>query len=647
MRERRMGRPALGRRFFGVPWLWAVAHSAVAFSVYYSLGVVADNALALTPVVFAVAGLIYVVTTMTYVEGGAMFGERGGSNTLARYAFNELVSFVAGWAILIDYVIVIALAAITVPHYLGPISSEFTDGSGEAIVAVAVVLAVAGINIIGYTGSRRQGLLVAMTAADLLLQVLLVVVGAIVVWDPSALTDSLDAFGAPSIENLATALVISMVAVAGIEASSDLAPDLAWRRADLRHVLRAGTLVVPFIYVGMSFVALMALPVVAGPDGPTTALATTFEDAPVLGVTTAFEPAILADIFKWAVVAIAPLILFFAANVTMLGLSRHVYVLATNRQIPSWLGKLGGRRSTPHVAILIAAAFAVGLVLPGDIELLAAVFAFGATLAISIAHASLIRLRFREPERDRPYEVPLSIRVRGGSVPIPAVIGIALTGAGFVSIFVIQSAALWVGGGWMVFGLVSYFVYRRVVQGLPMTERVTVPEQALLKHRPDVELDSVLVPVLGTSKLDDDIVQTACRLAESNPLEGQSNPRLELLYVIDLPLTVPLEGPIPADRIGAAERALSRAREIADEYPGVEADSGYVLARDVGAAIVERAREHDVEAIIVGGEPPTLVRGGAILGGVRGAKPAEIGPVSEYVLKHAPCRVLLTAPPGE
>jgi len=647
MRERRMGRPALGRRFFGVPWLWAVAHSAVAFSVYYSLGVVADNALALTPVVFAVAGLIYVVTTMTYVEGGAMFGERGGSNTLARYAFNELVSFVAGWAILIDYVIVIALAAITVPHYLGPISSEFTDGSGEAIVAVAVVLVVAAINIIGYTGSRRQGLLVAMTAADLLLQVLLVVVGAIVVWDPSALTDSLDAFGAPSIENLATALVISMVAVAGIEASSDLAPDLAWRRADLRHVLRAGTLVVPFIYVGMSFVALMALPVVAGPDGPTTALATTFEDAPVLGVTTAFEPAILADIFRWAVVAIAPLILFFAANVTMLGLSRHVYVLATNRQIPSWLGKLGGRRSTPHVAILIAAAFAVGLVLPGDIELLAAVFAFGATLAISIAHASLIRLRFREPERDRPYEVPLSIRVRGGSVPIPAVIGIALTGAGFVSIFVIQSAALWVGGGWMVFGLVSYFVYRRVVQGLPMTERVTVPEQALLKHRPDVELDSVLVPVLGTSKLDDDIVQTACRLAESNPLEGQSNPRLELLYVIDLPLTVPLEGPIPADRIGAAERALSRAREIADEYPGVEADSGYVLARDVGAAIVERAREHDVEAIIVGGEPPTLVRGGAILGGVRGAKPAEIGPVSEYVLKHAPCRVLLTAPPGE
>ena len=168
----------------------------------------------------------------------------------------------------------------------------------------------------------------------------------------------------------------------------------------------------------------MALPVVNGPNGPETALASTFEDAPVLGVTSAFEPAWLSDVFKWAVVAIAPIVLLFAANVTMLGLSRHVYVLATNRQIPSWLGKLGGRRSTPHIAILIASAFAIGLVLPGDVELLAGVFAFGATLAISIAHLSLIRLRFTDPDRDRPYSVPFDVRIRGTAVPLPALFGL-------------------------------------------------------------------------------------------------------------------------------------------------------------------------------------------------------------------------------
>jgi APA family basic amino acid/polyamine antiporter len=352
----------------------------------------------------------------------------------------------------------------------------------------------------------------------------------------------------------------------------------------------------------------------------------------------------VSDLMQAAVVLIVPAALFWAANTAMLGLSRHIYVLATNRQIPSWLGKLGGARSTPHVAIVIAALFAIGLVLPGDIELLAGVFAFGATLAISIAHLSLIRLRFTDPERERPYSVPFGVRIRGTTVPLPSILGLVLTGAGFVSIVVLHGAALWVGGAWMIFGLVSYFVYRRLIQGLPLTTRVSVPEQALLKHPPDVELESVLVPILGSGKLEDDIVQTACRLAESNPLPGQKNPRLELLYVIDLPLTVPLEGPIPHDKVVAADRALSRACEIIEEYPGVEADSDYVLARNVGEAIVQRAREHEVEAIIVGGEPPTAIRGGAVLGGVRGSKPAEIGPVSEYVLRHATCRVLLTAP---
>lgn len=644
MSDRRVGRPPLGRRFLGVPWLWAVAHSAIAFSVYYALGVVAKNGLAMTPVIFAIAGLVYVLTTMTYVEGGAMFNERGGSNTLARHAFNELWSFIAGWAILIDYVIIIALAAVTIPHYLGPISADLAEGPGEVLIAVGAIGLVAAVNIIGYTGNRRQGVLVALTAADLLLQFLLIVVGLIVVWDPSALTAQLDLFTSPSLRDLAYALVISMVALAGIEAASDLAPDLAWRKEDLRNVLRAGSVVVPLVYVGMALIALMALPVVAGPDGPQTALSTAYEDAPVLGITTAFQPAWLGDVAKWAVVAIAPLILLFAANATMLGLSRHVYVLATNRQIPSWLGKLGKRRSTPYVAILIAMAMAMGLVLPGDVELLAGVFAFGAMLAITIAHVSLIRLRFTDPDRDRPYAVPFSVRVRGTPVPLPAVGGLALSGLGLASIVLLHGGALVVGGGWMLFGLVAYVVYRRVIEGIPLTERVTVPEQALRKEVPHVELESVLVPVFGEG-LDDQIVSTAGRLAESNPLPGQSRPRLELLYVIDLPLTLPLDAPPPPAKVAAAERALARAGEIADEYAVVESVGSWTTARSIGEAIVEQARVRRVEAIVMGAEPPTRIRGGAVLGGVRGAKPAEVGPTTEYVLRNAPCRVLLTAPP--
>ncbi len=400
----------------------------------------------------------------------------------------------------------------------------------------------------------------------------------------------------------------------------------------------------PFVYVGMALVAMMAVPVVAGPDGPETALATTYIDAPVLGVTAAFEPAWLSDVATWAVALVAPLILLFAANATMLGLSRHTYVLATNRQIPSWLGKLGKRRTTPHVAIVLAGLIAIGLVIPGDVELLAGVFAFGALLAISIAHLSLIRLRFTDPERERPYSVPFPIWIRGTPVPLPAVIGLLLTSLGLLSLVLLHGGALYAGGGWMLFGLVAYVIYRRVFEGYSLTDRVTVPEQALRKELPDVELASVLVPVFGQG-LDDEIVATAGRLADSDPRPGESRPRLELFYVIDLPLTVPLDGPPPPDRLAEAERVLARAAEVADEYASVEVDSGYVTARGAGDAIVERAREHEVEAIVMGAEPPTRIRGGAVLGGVRGAKPAEIGPTTQYVLRHAPCRVLLTAPP--
>ena len=120
------------KRLLGVPFLFAVAVSAVGFSIYFSIGVVADRGLGLTPLIFLVAGLLFALTTMTYVEGGAMFRERGGSSTFARHAFNELISFIAGWAILIDYVIVIAAAAITVPHYLTPISDDLRPAAGRS-----------------------------------------------------------------------------------------------------------------------------------------------------------------------------------------------------------------------------------------------------------------------------------------------------------------------------------------------------------------------------------------------------------------------------------------------------------------------------------------------------------------------------------
>jgi basic amino acid/polyamine antiporter, APA family len=636
----------LTRRLLGVPWLFAVAYSAVGFSLYFAIGVVADRGLGLTPLIFLAAGVLFVLTTLTYTEGSVMFLERGGSTTMARYAFNELVSFIAGWAILIDYVIVIALAAITVPHYLGPISASLTDSGGEVITAGAVIVVVAALNMLGVTGRQRQRLLVVLALADLALQLAVIGVGVAVAFDPDLLTAELDPFTSPSLEDMVYAAVIATVAFAGIEAASDLAPDLEFEPADLKRVLAAGAVLVPLIYAAMAAVALMAVPVVATPEGPQTELAGRFIDDPVLGVVQSYEPRWLADVMQWAVVAVAPLVLIWAASVSMLGLSRHVYVLATNRQIPSWLGKLGRRHSAPYVAITIAAVLAFVLVLPGDVELLAGVYAFGALLAISIAHLAVIRLRVTDPDRERPYRIPFDVPVRGHRLPLPAIVAAAITVAAWASVVAFHNDALWVGGGWMLFGLVAYVIYRRVVEGTSLTRRVTVPAQALTKMAPDVEYANILVPVFGT-KLDDDIVGTAGRLAaaaEPDSADGMGS-RLDVIYVMALPLTVPLTAPAPDDRLAEAEATLRRAKEVGEEYESVDVATEIVPARSVGAGIVEAARSHDVEVIVMGAEPPSRMRGGAILGGIGAARPPEIGEVTEYVLSKAPCRVLLTAPP--
>jgi APA family basic amino acid/polyamine antiporter len=633
-------------RGLGVPGLFLAAYSAIGFSIYFALGVVADRGLGLTPLIFLASGLLFVLTTLTYVEGGAMLRERGGSSSFARHAFNELIAFVAGWAILIDYLIVAALAAISVPHYLEPISADLADPGWEIGIAAAVIAAACLINVFNVTGRGRERWLAVLAFADIVLLLAVIVVGTLTVFHPDRLTAQLDLFTTPSFRDIVYAAVVAMLAYAGIEAASDLAPDIDVHPRDLKRIVSVGALAVPLIYAGMAAIALMAVPVVAGPSGPETALGHRFVEAPILGVVSAYHPIWVSHAMRWLVALVAAPVLFFAVTTAMLGVSRHIYTLAINRQIPSWLGKLNSRHATPHVAIAISGAIAIGLVVPTNVKLLAGIYAFGATLAITIAHLSIVRLRVSEPDRPRPYRVPVNVRWGNASLPLPAIFAALVSALAFLSVLAYHQTARWVGGGWMVFGLLFYVVYRKLVEGTSLTKRVSVSERALTKQVPEVAFRSILVPVFGT-KLDDDIVSTAGRLAAAEQEEagGEEEARLDLVYVIEVPLTLPLDAELPPEREEEARRALQRASDVGEEYEDVKVVAEVVRARGIGPGIVDAARRSGAEAIVIGGEPPSKIRGGARLGGIGAAKPAEVGAATEYVLKKAPCRVLLTAPP--
>jgi APA family basic amino acid/polyamine antiporter len=631
------------RRALGAPIIFSILYTSVASAIYFSLGVVADRALGLTPVVYLVGGLFFVLTTMTYVEGASLHQDRGGATVFARYAFNELWSFVAGWAILLDFLILIALTALSATNYLATFWGEAGSGTVELVIAFGVIVYVAVRNVLGFSVTRWKRI-AALVTADLALQLLIIVIGLIAALNIDQLTSSIHLGSSPTWTDFIFALTAGTVAFTGLESASGLAGEVAVGRRGLKRLVSSAAFCVLIAYTGIALAAVSVLPVV---DGQTDLGSPEFVERPVVGIADALDPHWLAVGLKYVVAALATVTLIAAANSAMLGLSRLAYSLATNRQIPSQLGRLHQTRATPYIVISIAAVLAGVLVAPEDLDFLVGIYAFGALLAFFIAHVSIIRLRFTEPDRPRPYSMPLSISVRGGSLPLPAVVGAVVSIAAFISLVILHEGARYVGIAWMAFGVVMYVVYR-VAENKPVFRRVVVPEAALRRDVQRVEYGSILVPILGTP-LDDDIVQTAGRLAaEEHADEGEGEgATIEALWVFEVPMSLPIDARLPDAQLERARAALRRAKAVGEEYQGVEVATATVRARQAGHAIVEEARRRGVEVIILGAEEPSRIRGGGRYGG-RGS-PLEnfVGEVTKYVLSKAPCRVILTAPARE
>src|SRR6478609_695336 len=173
-------------RVLGTPALFATAYGNVGSSIYYALGLVAGIALGLTPLVFIISGLIFAATAATYAEGTVRYPEAGGSSSFARHAFNELVSFGAAWAQMLNYIITIAISAFFVPHYLSIFWSPLRSNPWDVIVGIVVVVVLVGINIVGVKEAAALNVLLAVV--DFATQLLLVALGFVLVFSPHVLS---------------------------------------------------------------------------------------------------------------------------------------------------------------------------------------------------------------------------------------------------------------------------------------------------------------------------------------------------------------------------------------------------------------------------------------------------------------------------
>jgi basic amino acid/polyamine antiporter, APA family len=629
--------PVLRKRL-GSPVLWGLVQAFLAAAFYFSLGLVSDRALGLTWVVYAAAAAFFVLTQLSYVEGASLHQERGGATVITRYAFNELWSFVAGWAILLDYLILIALTAFVAANYLGVFWGELGEGTLEFAAAAAIIAAVSWINFRGLDPRRFERFFL-FALADLAVQVVLLILGLMVLFDPKVLTAPESIAGSVTLSDLVFSFTLAVVAFTALDASSGFAGQVAIGRRGLRKLLSARLLSMLVSYVGLALVASSTLGGVAGPRAT--------PETPLIGVVDAFEQDGVREVMRYLVAASGVAVLFTACVGAMLGLSRLGYSLAINRQIPSALGRLHSDHATPYVVIGVGAVLALVLVAPEDMEFLGAIYAFGATLAFTLVHLGVLMLRKREPDRDRPFRIPFNVRMRGVDVPMPAVAGALVSAGAFAAVLAQHGGARIVGPVWMALGITLYVVYRRS-QGKPLYRRVSVPETALTRREEHTaEYGTILVPVLGTP-LDDDIMQTAGRLAaeEGSDDEEGEGAQIEAMWVFEVPMSLALDGRLPDGDLKRARDALKHAKAVGEEYGGVTVNPFTIRARSAGEAIVREARRRGVEAIVMPAEEPTRVRGGVLYGGKEGLRDTFVGETTRYVVNKSTCRVVLTAPPS-
>jgi basic amino acid/polyamine antiporter, APA family len=609
------------RRVLGTSALFSTAYGNVGSSIYYALGLVASYALGLTPVVFVVTGAIFYLTAATYAEATAMFPEAGGSSSFARHAFNEVASFFAAWAQMLNYTITIAISAFFVPHYLGGLFwPALEHAPGDILFGIGVVGLLSLVNVVGV--KEAAGLNIVLAITDLATQLLLVVVGVALVLSPHVLLHNIHLGVAPSWKNFLVAIPVGMIAYTGIETISNMAEEARDETTTIPRAIKAVVGAVFAIYAALPLVALSALPVHRADGRYTSLLGTSeahggFAGDPVLGIVKHLHLGALQSAGEVYVGLLAATILFIATNAGIIGASRLIYSMGLHRQVPGLLSRLHPRFSTPWFGILLFGTVACVTIIPGQADFLGNMYAFGAMLSFTMAHVSVIRLRLSDPERARPYRGPGTLRVAGRELPLFALLGMCGTGLAFVTATILHAEVGAAGLAWLALGMCVYVVYRRR-QGLDLWTTTLAPRHERPPDFEELAYASALVPIFGAD-VSASALSSAARLIGADGV-------VYAVYVLPVPSQLSLDEGLEQEE--SEGRSVLETARIQAKRRGIKIRTALLRTRNPGAALVDEARR-------VGSD---VIYWSAIHAP---AGEQRIGPTATYLLNKRPCRVII------
>ncbi len=601
-------------RTLGVADLFAVAYGDLGSSIFYALGITALFSLGAAPISLLLAGLVFVCTCFTYAEMTSMTKISGGSASFARLAFNDLVSFIAGWGLLLDFIVTIAISIFSILPYL----SFFHEGTRNVFVHLGISVGIIGVLfIINYFGVQHSTRIsMVLTGLALFMQVLILVLAIVGGIDIAAVFEQMkigvQANWSPTWESFLKGTAMAMVAYTGIESLANLGSET---KRPVKTLPRAVMMVMSVLIVMYLAISIIGLSLMTPQE-----LGTKYMDNPILGIVNnlPFGGKFLAP---WVGVLAAAL-LFVAGNAGLMGASRLSFNMGEYYQLPRFFYRTHKKYRTPIVPLAIFAVFAALVIIwsRGKLHFLADLYNFGAMLAFCSAHLSLIVLRIKQPHLERPFKAPLNIKIsRDVSLPLTAIVGALSTFAVWILVVVTKPDGRYLGFAWMGFGLLMYFLYRRRKKIAP-TAQVKVEKVKVPGFQP-IEIKNILVPTKGGPETE--TVQMACEIAKVH------RAKVTAVHFIQVPYSLPLASPMPY-RYLIGESVLQRAEAIAREF-GVEIETKILRARQIEHSILQFLKDQEFDLLVLGAmkskEDPH----------------AGLGVITERILRQSPCRVFVTS----
>ncbi|WP_325380985.1 amino acid permease [Methanocella sp.] len=676
------------KRDLGVLGSFSIGFADVGADIYVALGLVLFFAAGAAPLALAVAALGYIFTALSYAELASAIPMAGGASIFAREAFDDFWSFIAGWGLLLDYTIDIALFGWITMGYLGSFLSNLgsvgvpyvgtlaglnsinTMGISGApnytFQAVATIILCIVLMALNYIGIRESANLnIVLSIVSIISEIALLLIGFALVWNLPTFIHNITQLGTGvSWTSFGWGITVAMVSFIGLESISQAAEET--KRPDRTIPRATKALIVAVILAGLLLCSLA----VGLPKMSPTTIGTTYQNDPVTGVAKgiclSLSPAnpLVTFLPLW-VGLLGVLMLLMSTNTGVIGASRVTYSMARYRIMPQWFSKLHPKYRVPTRTIIVFSLASIGFVVfvwvMGTYKLtsedptiiLGDLYNYGALVSFMLVNLSLIKLRSKRPDLYRPYKSPwaFNIHIRGKDldVPILPVLGFFVCLFVWILVLNLHQIGKIVGTLWFIVGVLMYLAYRKSqnlswrdhIPGTQVTDPGVAHElhpeiSAELKNKYEGER-AMKIALLNKRTVYRNILVPISRPETIDNIVEIASDLLEpggMLHIINA-MEVPPQLPTGASIInGRTSSMLMSAVEKAKSY-SVKATAEAITTRSIVDAIVQMAQLKKCDLIVMGSSQRTMTQ------------KVLFGNVVDNVLRESPCDVAVFSYTGD